>query len=114
MRLAGPARPYTDPITLAPMLVRCKAGDQRSLFIENPAAIHDRAGKLWAQCLTIWQRLNQQHDIQMAYFCSERCDCKPIVRKGHRAKGHPPSPVGGNMPDLITVVLRVRLPDHNQ
>src|SRR5437867_3611820 len=110
MRLAGSARPYTNPVALASMLIRCKAGDQRGLFIENPAAIHDRAGKLWAQCLTIWQRLNQQHDIQMADFCTKRGDWKPIAREGHRTKHHPPSVVRENMPDLITVILRVRLP----
>src|SRR6266849_8384426 len=111
MRLAGPARPYTDPIALAPMLVRCKAGDQRSLLIENPAAIQDGAGKLRAQLLTSWQRFEHQQDIQTAHFRTERSDRRPVLRERHRAKGHFPSVVGGNKIGLITVVLCVRLPD---
>jgi len=60
MRTAGPARSYSDPITLAPMLVRCEAGDQRSLLIENPAAIQYRARKLRPQRLTARQRFDHQ------------------------------------------------------
>ena len=60
MRTAGPARSYTDPITLAPMLVRCETGDQRGLLIENPATIQYRTWKLRPQHLTARQRFDHQ------------------------------------------------------
>src|SRR5215510_8854812 len=60
MRTAGAAGSYTDPITLASMLVRSEARDQRGLLIENPAAIQYRAWKLRSQRLTARQRFDHQ------------------------------------------------------
>ncbi len=99
------------PIPFPVKLVRRKACDEARLFIENAAAIEHRSRQHRPHVFARRQWLGRKEDIQPADLRPEQLERELVVRKRQRTKQGRGM---RQMPDLVVVVLGVRLPDEDQ
>ncbi len=99
------------PIPLPIKLVGCKARDDARLLIQNAAAIEHRSRQHRPHLFARGQRLRRKQNIQLAHFRPQGLKRKLVVGERQRTERHCRR---GQVPDLVTIVLGMRLPNENQ